>query len=130
MKDGLAYLYIIAHKLDDGWQGPCKIGFSRGPESRVSALQAGNPKPIGVYATLRLNQRIAPFVERMIHEVLVDKRLRGEWFADTPGGLLVSAICAVAAGAETLGGASPDEAQRSAMACVTRHPLSCPEVPA
>lgn len=81
----MAGVYVIAHKLDDGWSGPCKIGISQSWPSRLNSLQSGNPKPIGLYVFYDIGDReTALAVEHAIHRTQRGKRLVGEWFNVDP----------------------------------------------
>lgn len=81
----MAGVYVIAHKLDDGWAGPCKIGISRSWHGRLNSLQSGNPMPIGLYAFYNIGDReTARAVEQAVHRTQRDKRLVGEWFQVDP----------------------------------------------
>lgn len=78
-------VYIIAHRLDDGWAPPCKIGISASWPNRLSSLQSGNPKPIGLYAYFDIGDRSCALqTEKFLHSRLADKRLTGEWFQVDP----------------------------------------------
>lgn len=59
-----------------GETGPLKIGVSKHPWGRLSAIQTGNPSPLQVMYLIPGGQRL----ERAIHEMLADHRVGGEWF--------------------------------------------------
>lgn len=81
----MAGVYVIAHKLDDGWAGPCKIGISSSCSCRLNSLQSGNPKPIGLYVFYNIGDRhCASQTEKALHRMLSGKRLVGEWFNVDP----------------------------------------------
>ena len=68
------YLYVLVNK-EHGW---CKIGMTRKPKKRLSAIQWGCPFELEVaYSLLVPNARAA---ERDVLKSLRDLRLRGEWF--------------------------------------------------
>lgn len=56
--------------------GPLKIGWSTDPEKRLSELQTGNAETLVIHAIFPGSQAI----ERGLHELFADQRLRGEWF--------------------------------------------------
>lgn len=89
-------VYVIAHRNDDGWAPPCKIGIGSNPRSRVVNLQSGNPRPIRLYAEIALPERChASDVERAVHHILRASRLSGEWFQVEPIVALQSAQLAL-----------------------------------
>jgi hypothetical protein len=60
-----------------GEQGPIKIGWTKGdPETRLRALQTGNPTLLSILGTIECSQQ----VETLTHVRLNHCRLRGEWF--------------------------------------------------
>lgn len=72
-------LYIV----QQGEDGPCKIGITRDFKKRLGQLQYSNP-PILSRAFLRFATRIeAENMERHLHDWLRADRLRGEWFTCT-----------------------------------------------
>lgn len=88
----MAGVYVVAHSLHDGWRGPCKIGISSSWACRVSSLQSGNPKPIGLFVFYDIGDRAcAAQTERALHRIFSDKRLSGEWFQIDPN----RAVCAI-----------------------------------
>jgi hypothetical protein len=70
---GGGYIYFIQSLPS----GPTKVGFTKSnPESRVSALQTGNPWPLRLVALATGT----PGLEAFIHEMFAFYRLKGEWF--------------------------------------------------
>lgn len=64
----------------------CKIGISADPAGRCRELQTGHPDPLRVYHVQFLDPDVpAPVMERIIHHEFSHRRLKGEWFAMTPG---------------------------------------------
>ncbi len=66
------WLYFI----QQGCDGPIKIGLARDPADRLRTLQQGNPVElhlIGVYRAFAVE-------ERELHDQFEQWRLRGEWF--------------------------------------------------
>ncbi len=77
------FFYIISHLdlVKEEWCGPVKLGISSNPESRLTALQSGNPYRIGVYWQWPVPaRRMAVDIERLAHERFEGVRLAGEWF--------------------------------------------------
>ena len=56
--------------------GRVKIGRSKDPEARVAKLSGGCPVDITLAAVCRLHGR----VEKTVHRLFEDLRVRGEWF--------------------------------------------------
>lgn len=80
------YVYVIAHEESGGAVGPVKVGIGKSPRKRRRALQTGNPKPLKLYATLRMpNRGIASDIERAFHVLQKEHCLIGEWFNMEPG---------------------------------------------
>lgn len=93
------YVYVIAHKGDDGsFSSPVKVGITRALEGRVSTLQTGNPKRLGlVFGFVAPTADIARALEASFHQIAKKKRLNGEWFDMPPRdalGLLYSCFYA------------------------------------
>ena len=63
-----------------------KIGWARDPESRVAALQTGNPM------TLSILWKVEGPYEARLHTEFAPYRVRGEWFDLTPLGDPVEAV--------------------------------------
>ncbi len=79
------YIYVIAHEESGGAVGPIKVGIGKSPRKRRKALQTGNPKPLVLFATLRMPSReIASDIERAFHELQKEHCLIGEWFNMEP----------------------------------------------
>jgi hypothetical protein len=72
-KKGAALLYFI----QDGNDGPIKIGWTTNVRERISRLQMGNPRPLRVVAVILGGEE----EESRWHNDYADQRLRGEWFA-------------------------------------------------
>ncbi len=58
-----------------------KLGWSRDPEKRLHELQTGSPVDLRLLAIFPATERI----ERSLHEVFADCRIRGEWFDNADG---------------------------------------------
>ena len=66
------YLYVI----QQGTDGPFKVGLANDPLIRVATLQQGNPLPLRLVTFVPCRRR----VEASLHNHLAEHRLRGEWF--------------------------------------------------
>lgn len=72
-------LYLIS----EGPCGPIKVGLSTNPRSRLLDLQIGNPRPLRILATYKMEREEVYRAERFLHEeleVMFPRRLVGEWF--------------------------------------------------
>lgn len=69
---------LYAVQAVDG--GPIKFGRTTDLRRRLTDLQAGNPTELHVIAS----HPTAGEAEPLVHHVLADTRLLGEWFQDTP----------------------------------------------
>lgn len=69
------YVYFIQSGASDG---PVKIGWTRKPRTRLSALRTGNPEPLTLLAAVPGSKAM----ERRLHRELSYYRIRrtGEWF--------------------------------------------------
>lgn len=63
--------------------GLCKIGSSKNPIKRLQEFNILDPYRSFAFQDIRFFTRGYHEVERLIHEVLDDKRLGGEWFETT-----------------------------------------------
>jgi hypothetical protein len=72
MKAG--YVYFVQGV--DG--GPIKIGWTQNPEQRLEQLQAATHEELRLLDYVLGDRR----VERALHDLLSDYRVRGEWFDD------------------------------------------------
>ena len=78
MKDETTYIYVIAPKESDG---PCKIGVTNSPASRLRTVQTGNPHDVEYIMQYRLPSRSVAFtIETDTHNYCNMVRLTGEWF--------------------------------------------------
>ena len=68
---GSEYVYLMVNSRN----GHIKIGTSTNPRYREKTLQSEEPK-IGIIAIWRCNKKI----EKELHDMFKDKRIRGEWF--------------------------------------------------
>lgn len=69
---------LYAIQAENG--GPIKFGRTTDLRRRLADLQAGNPSTLRVLAS----HPSAGEAEPLVHAVLSDDRVRGEWFADGP----------------------------------------------
>lgn len=72
LPDATGFVYFI----QQGKDGPIKIGFTANLEERQQALQIGNPEPL----RLRLALPARPQDERRYRRDFDFAHLRGEWF--------------------------------------------------
>jgi hypothetical protein len=70
------WLYFV----QQGTDGPVKIGVSQDPAKRLSYLQVGNPDPLHLIGAW---QGVERGDELELHAFLEGERLRGEWFKPT-----------------------------------------------
>jgi hypothetical protein len=63
-----------------------KIGISKNPKQRLTAVQTGFPHKLEIIKTQETDD--ARKLERELHKALADFRLHGEWFSDDVLGLL------------------------------------------
>jgi hypothetical protein len=66
------YVYVA----QCGLNGPVKIGCSANPPKRLAQLQIGNPAEMRIVCCFPGDQEI----ERMMHRLLEEHRIAGEWF--------------------------------------------------
>jgi hypothetical protein len=57
-----------------------KIGRAQNVETRLKAIQTGNHEPLSLLGVLAGGKEL----EREIHAMLADTRVRGEWFRPSP----------------------------------------------
>lgn len=67
--------------LQRGETGPIKIGISKNPKKRITAIQGLCAEPVEVLLLLSVDSRQK---EREIHEKFKHLRLKGEWFEPAP----------------------------------------------
>lgn len=77
-RDVYSYVYFV----QDGTDGPIKIGLADNPEQRLSSLQVGNPRPLTLLATFQTWEPRKD--EAQIHARFAEHRIRGEWFHPHP----------------------------------------------
>jgi hypothetical protein len=70
------FVYLMHDTTNDYF----KIGISNIPEYREYTLQSEKPTIILICAKEFPNRKIAESIEKALHHVYKDKRLRGEWF--------------------------------------------------
>lgn len=64
--------------IQQGQDGPVKIGMSRQPFQRLEALQAANPDQLYLIAIVTATFDCS---ETRLHKQFAKDRIRGEWFA-------------------------------------------------
>ena len=69
---------IIAETED----GPCKVGYSKHPDKRLTACQTGNPRRLSLYAVSVsfYHEEDVRAAEYKAHSLLVELYMQGEWF--------------------------------------------------
>lgn len=70
------YVYLI----QEGEDGPVKIGWAKNPATRLEDFQTGNSRELRIVASFPggIND------ERELHKRFAAHRLRGEWFEPVP----------------------------------------------
>jgi len=66
------YVYFI----QEGHSGPIKIGVAAEPRNRLTDLQCANPRPVRLICAVKGSFKL----EKHLHRLLKDHRIRGEWF--------------------------------------------------
>lgn len=69
------FIYVIQSE-----GGPCKVGISVTPRSRVAQMQTGHPWKLKICQLFRVKINEAYAVERQAHAAMKRKALLGEWF--------------------------------------------------
>jgi predicted GIY-YIG superfamily endonuclease len=76
MKDRTVYIYFI----QSGY-GAIKVGMAKNPEKRLANMQTSIPKSLRLLAAIPLpDRKSARALERELHDLFKDERIRGEWF--------------------------------------------------
>lgn len=71
---GAAYLYLVKQK----WTRKYKIGVSKNPNRRLSALQNGNPHDLQMVLT---SYTSSPYtIEKKLKKLFNEQKIKGEWF--------------------------------------------------
>lgn len=71
-RDRPRFVYVI----QDGDDGPVKIGEAFDPRSRLGELQCGNHRPLNLRAVVLATDT----TEKELHALWARSRMRGEWF--------------------------------------------------
>jgi len=74
----------IIYFIQQGKDGPIKIGITDDLKSRVSSLQTANPYKLHLLYSEKLQPGLAEKEEAHLHWVFKGIRLRGEWFRPMP----------------------------------------------
>jgi len=64
--------------IQEGEDGPVKIGWAINPKRRLAAMQTGNARPLRLLGAISTKRRP---LEREVHKRFSADRLAGEWFA-------------------------------------------------
>lgn len=67
--------------VQEGEDGPIKIGMAADPAGRLGSMQTGNPRMLYVRRVLAHGGRID---EERFHQMFAAYRIRGEWFHPVP----------------------------------------------
>ena len=74
------YVYAIGPS-----KGPTKIGFTNNLETRLRAIQTGNPEKIQIHYSIEFDtEKEMRIAEKKIHRILSHRRKKGEWFDILP----------------------------------------------
>ena len=86
LDDSEFFLYIVSHVDAAGTHsGPIKIGITNNCTKRLQDLKTGNPQRIDFYAIHPMqSQEEASNAEKILHRLLDNYRLYGEWFDYSP----------------------------------------------
>lgn len=82
-------------------EGPQKIGISVAPNVRFQTMQAANAVELKCWYTVEVPTDLARSIELYAHALLIDARVRGEWFnvsVEDAIAAINKAVAAVAAG--------------------------------
>lgn len=80
-----AHPYRHLYVIQEGVDGPVKVGVAANAASRRVDLQAGNPRPLFLRAVFAGNdKRAIGAIEREIHAKLIAHLVVNEWFSVTP----------------------------------------------
>lgn len=66
--------------IQQGNDGPIKIGYAADVEKRLATLQVGNPTPLNLLGVHKGTMK----TEKELHKRFAEHRLSGEWFVPTP----------------------------------------------
>jgi hypothetical protein len=69
------YIYFI----QQGEDGPIKVGYSTSPKERLKALQTASPYALHLFKVVEGNEEM----EKQIHSRFAEVQLQGEWFQPT-----------------------------------------------
>lgn len=78
------HVYIISSIRDGLHCAPIKIGVANNPKSRLQTLQTGSAICLALTFSFPIKWTDAEIIERMAHEKLEPRRIRGEWFDVLP----------------------------------------------
>lgn len=74
------FVYFIQDGKGNG--GAIKIGKAKNVQSRLDALQIGNPRKLSIMATIKCKScKEAEKLEKELHKKFKYYRIRGEWFS-------------------------------------------------
>ena len=71
----ISFIYVIGSQ-----DNPVKIGHASKVESRLTAMQVGNPDELRILGRVVVPWDRAGVIEKAVHETLREHHRRGEWF--------------------------------------------------
>lgn len=72
--------WTFVYFMQQGDDGPVKIGVTKDPRARHKTLQAATPHVLHVRALIWRH----PDTEKLLHRIYAEHHLRGEWFHPAP----------------------------------------------
>lgn len=70
----IGFVYFI----QEGEDGPIKIGWAKDPRRRLASMQSGNPRRLHLLGAIKTKRRL---LERELHDRFIEDHLTGEWFS-------------------------------------------------
>lgn len=91
-----SYVYVIAEaSIEADSHSPVfmKIGVASRPLARLKGLQVGNPRKLEMVSTTKIPTRDGAFaMERILHGILSEDGVSGEWFLCLPSRVLEQVV--------------------------------------
>lgn len=89
------WVYVLSAVKDGLPVKPTKVGISRSYKTRFGAIRTSSPLEVAGVVALPLPSRsLAYAVEQTFHEMMLEKRLHGEWFDLCPIAAVI-AVCTI-----------------------------------
>jgi len=73
------FIVNVIHKNKD-WLNRIKIGFSDNIDNRIASMQTGNPYPLKVWYSFKIEKSRSCKIEKSLHAKFKWCRESGEWF--------------------------------------------------